>query len=79
MKQGWIKGLNKEDAERMEQDFNSSVALRSQAIKILQDKMDTAISEMLDKKSFDTASWTAKQAERIGYIRSLKEIIEIFK
>lgn len=74
MKTLLIAGLPEKDAEELTLAYQHSAVLRQRFVKIMQDKIDAERKASLKKELYDS-NWGLKQADSIGYIRALEEII----
>ena len=77
MKTSITKGLNKQDAEIVTRQFDESISLRRQFVRVLEEKIRTNESEILSKNLYENPNWAYRQADSVGYRRALDEIISI--
>lgn len=75
----WTKGLEDDAAEEMESHFKRSKILRNRLIFILENKVEVAQRDLINTDNFILPQWELKQAERIGYINSMKQLINLIK
>lgn len=74
----WISHL-KDSKERADFEgyVRNSVSLFERLKEIIDNKIDTARKEGLSSKSYDKPSWPMYQADKVGYERALREILEL--
>lgn len=77
MKTNITQGLSKEHADEVKQEFFSSVNLRKQLIKVLEQKVETLRKERRASNSYENPSWAYSQADSIGYERAIFEFISL--
>jgi hypothetical protein len=77
MKTVLTKGLSKDQAAEIEQDFKAAAYLRERLTAILDDKIDALRREVRQKNSYDSPSWAYVQADYIGYERAIYEVISL--
>jgi hypothetical protein len=77
MKTVLTKGLPKEKAEELEQDFRASAFLRERLSAILTQKVDALRREIRQKDMYQSPSWAYVQADYIGYERAIFEVISL--
>lgn len=77
MKTVLTKGLSKDKAEEITQDFKASAFLRERLMAILEEKIDALRREVRQKNSYDSPSWAYVQADYIGYERAIYEVISL--
>lgn len=67
----------KEDRELFQKKILSAWEVLERIQAILETKRETATAEQESKNAYSDASWPMLQADRIGYRRALKEVIEL--
>ncbi len=77
MKTVLTKGLDKQKAEELEQDFKASAFLRERLTAILIQKTDALRREIRQKETYQSPSWAYVQADYIGYERAIYEVISL--
>ena len=77
MKTVLTKGLSKDQAEEITQDFKASAFLRERLTAILEEKIDALRREVRQKNSYESPSWAYVQADYIGYERAIYEVISL--
>jgi hypothetical protein len=77
MKTVLTKGLSKDKAEEITQDFKASAFLRERLTAILEEKIDALRREVRQKNSYESPSWAYVQADYIGYERAIYEVISL--
>ena len=79
MKTVWTKGLTEEQKAEMEREFIEASLFKNGLIHILSEKRDTRIKEATAKSDYENASWAYKQADHIGFLRALDEILGLLQ
>lgn len=77
MKTVLTKGLSKEQAAEIEQDFKAAAFLRERLTTILEEKVDALRRDNRQKSSYESPSWAYVQADYIGYERAIYEVISL--
>lgn len=75
MKVSLTKGLDEKEAERIKLAFTNSKTIRERLIEILSDRSEL---DLLPSQ-YDSPSWPYLHADRIGYSRAIKEMIDLIK
>ena len=73
----WAKGLNTEDAERLETTLKNSKTLLTRLAEVVKNKIEE--TDRVSTHDYDSPSWAYKAADREGYIRALKYILLLTK
>lgn len=79
MKTVWTKGLDAERREEVKRDFLSSSLLRSRLKDLLEEKKMASMKAVTLKDSYDSPNWALLQADNIGFIRALEEVISLLE
>lgn len=79
MKTALIKGLEKDAADVVKEEFARALPLRERLIQVLDEKRDARHRASLMKSNYENSAWAFSQADDIGYMRALNEIIELLK
>ncbi len=77
MKTAIVKGLTDKDAEIVSRQFEESISLRCQLVKLLEEKIRSEQSVTISKDGYESPSWAYRQADSNGYKRGLFEIISL--
>ena len=77
MKTVWTKGLDKEIAKEIVQDYKGSSLLRERLTKIIEDKSYSSDKASLAKDGYDCPNWAYKQSDTVGYRRALREVVQL--
>lgn len=77
MKQSWTKGITKENAVELRQNFKEALVMRRRLVSILKDKVETSEGNARSKLLYDNPNWALLQADQRGYERALEEVIEL--
>jgi hypothetical protein len=80
MKTSWTSDV-KDDQLKAEiiSAFKSSTVLRKRLIKMLDDKEEKKQRECMNSKSYEKNNWGFQMADSQGYMRALKEIINLIE
>ncbi|MNJ09620.1 hypothetical protein D3C77_37660 [compost metagenome] len=77
MKQSWTKGVDKELAVDINQNFKESLVLRRRLQVLLQEKIALSQKTSRSKEGYENPNWAYLQADARGYERALSEIISL--
>lgn len=77
MKQSWTKGITKENAVELRQNFKEALVMRRRLVSLLKDKVETSDANSRSKLLYDNPNWALLQADQRGYERALEEVIEL--
>ena len=77
MNKSWTEGLAKEDALALRVAIVESGPVLRRLIKILEKKMGVNTNASLGIEEYESPSWPLRQADRIGYNRSIRELIRL--
>lgn len=79
MKTAWTSGLSKDEKQEMADLFKGSVRVRRRLGEILQDKIDEYHRAMFLRNSYKDPNWEMVQADTIGYMRGLYEVVSLLE
>ena len=79
MLSSWTKGLDKDVARELRENFLHSSATRKRLGVILRNKMEENLKNQLLKGGYDTPNWSQLQADAVGYNRALQEILKLIE
>ena len=79
MKISWTKGLSGDVKKDVVQEYAASGNLRRRLEVLIQEKQSTAQKTIIAKDGYETPNWAYKQADNIGYMRAMEEIINLIK
>ena len=79
MKTVMLKGLTDEQQIEMRQAFGHAIYLRKQIIKVLQEKMDSALKSNMSKDAYNIPNWAYLQADAVGYARAMQEVMSLLE
>jgi ABC-type microcin C transport system permease subunit YejB len=79
MKDSWTRGLDPEVIKDITSNYLSSKLMRKRLIALLELKSKTNLGEMRNKISYESPSWAYLQADRMGYERALRDIIDLIE
>ena len=77
MKVSWTKGVGKELAVDITQNFKESLVLRKRLAVLLEEKAALSTKASRSKTEYESANWAYLQADARGYERALIEIIAL--
>lgn len=77
MKLNWTKGLSGEAKRDIQLEYASSSNLRKRLEVLLREKQASSQKAIISKESYDSPNWAYKQADNVGYLRALEEVISI--
>ncbi|MNN91325.1 hypothetical protein D3C81_2094260 [compost metagenome] len=77
MRQSWTKGVDKELAVDINQNFKESLVLRRRLQVLLQEKISLSQKTSRSKEGYENPNWAYLQADARGYERALSEIISL--
>lgn len=75
----WTKGLDKELARDVKENFLHSSVIRKRLGVLIRNKMEENLKNQLLKGSYDTPNWSQLQADAVGYNRALQEILKLIE
>lgn len=79
MKLNWTKGLSGDAKKDVVQEYASSGNLRARLEVLIREKQVTAQKTIIGKDAYDSPNWAYKQADHVGYLRAMEEIISLLK
>lgn len=77
MKQSWTKGITKESATELRQNFKEALVMRRRLVSLLKEKVNTSDAQSRSKLLYDNPNWALLQADQRGYERALEEVIDL--
>jgi hypothetical protein len=78
MKISWTQGVDKERAIDIKQNFKESTVLRKRFFELMVELIDSNRKNQVSKVLYDNPSWPYLQADRAGYERALRDMIDLF-
>lgn len=79
MRTSLTAGLNAEDKKLFMQDFKSSAFMRKHIQNVMRKKIETYYAEMRNKDGYEKENWALNQADSIGYVRAMNELISLLE
>lgn len=79
MKISWTKGLSGEEKKDILQEYASSSHLRQRLELLLREKQMLSQKAIISKESYDSPNWAYKQADNVGYLRAMEEVISLLQ
>lgn len=77
MKISWTKGVDRELAVDIRQNFKESLVLRRRLAVMLDEKIAASQKTSRSKAEYENPNWAYLQADARGYERALTEIISL--
>lgn len=77
MKQVWTQGLEDQLSKDVTQNYKESAVMRRRLRTILDGKIDDLHASACSKSLYDSPNWQFHQADKMGYERALRELIEL--
>lgn len=79
MKLAWTKGLSVEQKAIIKAEFDATGILRERLSAIVRSKIESARKDATLKSSYDNVNWPYLQADSVGFVRALEEILSILE
>jgi hypothetical protein len=79
MKASFVMGLSPDQTKEMEREFKEASLFRKRLSVLLAEKIQGRIKEATSKTEYESPSWAYKQADLVGYIRGMEDIISLLK
>lgn len=79
MKLNWTKGLSGEAKQDVLSEYASSSHLRARLEVLLREKQIASQKAIISKDAYDSPNWAYKQADNVGYLRAMEEIVSLLK
>ena len=77
MRKSLFKGLTEQEQLDVKASFKGSLIYRKRLTEVLQSKIDVAFTAMRNKAEYEDPSWAYKQADSLGYVRGINELINL--
>ena len=74
----WVKGKSSKDKEDIEYILRNNKIMISALLKILTEMEDEELRAERDGGQYDTPSWSHKQADRNGALRTYAKVKQLF-
>lgn len=78
MKSGLLARVTDRQKTELKKSWEETGLIRKALREHLEAKLQSERNSAEDIKSFDSGAWSCEQANRLGYIRAMKEVISIF-
>lgn len=79
MKLNWTKGLSGVAKTDVVQEYASSSNLRMRLETLIKEKQLSSQKAIISKDAYDSPNWAYKQADHVGYLRALEEVVSLIK
>ena len=73
----WASHLQGEEKKKFEELVIHNTTLLRRLTDIISRKIDTANKKNLSKQGYEDSTWAFKQADHVGYVRALNEILQL--
>lgn len=77
MKKSWTAGLDAQERDDVLASYKASTVMRRRLKALLEDKIRQSSSTARAKPSYDNPNWAYLQADNVGFLRALHEIIDL--
>lgn len=77
MKIRWTQGLDNELSRDIKESYKDSKVLRKRLTTMLQDIIEEKRKGQVLEALYDSPNWSYIQADRVGYERAIRDIIEL--
>lgn len=78
MKADWTKGIEEDKKEEVRALYKASSRFRKRLQAVLEEKSSVK-GRVASADNYDILNWNLKQADTIGYLRALKDIIDLIE
>lgn len=79
MRSSLLAGFSEAEKKVLTQDFKATVKMRKAVTATLEKKVQSYFNASVSRDSYDNPNWALMQADTAGYVRALKEIINILE
>lgn len=79
MKTSWTRGLDAQNAKDVTQFYKESVMLRKRLSVMLQHTIEDKRAGQVLESLYESPNWPYLQADRVGYERAIRDIIDLIK
>lgn len=79
MRTRWTEGLDPEAKKDIEGVYKGATLLRRRFIQMMEEKCQETMNEAISKANYNSPNWSHFHADKMGYIRGLKEAADFFK
>jgi hypothetical protein len=77
MKASWLNGLEKQREIDVRQNFKESLVIRKRLVEMLTETIESSRKVQISKGLYDNPNWSYVQADRTGYERAIRDIIDL--
>lgn len=78
MKTSWTAGVDKERSIDIRQNFKESTVLRKRFFELIFEMIESNRKTQVSKSLYDNPNWPYLQADKAGYERALRDMIDLF-
>jgi hypothetical protein len=75
MKISWTKGLLKDTALSVRQNYKESLVLRRRLVDMLEEKVRLSMRASRAEAAYENPNWALMQADSRGYERAMQEVV----
>ena len=73
----WTSHLQGEEKKKFEELVKHNTLLLKRLTDIISRKIDTANRQHISKEAYQDVTWPYKQADYVGYVRALNEMLQL--
>lgn len=73
----WASHLQGDAKKEFEELVKRNTILLRRLAEIIKRKIDTANKASINKEGYQDATWAFKQADHVGYVRALSEVLQL--
>ncbi len=73
----WTSHLKDEEKKKFEALVLNNTTLLKRLTDIISRKIDTANKKHISKEAYQDSTWAFKQADYVGYVRALNEMLQL--
>lgn len=78
MKTVWLHGLDDQKVSDLKQRFKECIIVRKRFFELVIKMIEEGRKESSSKAMLDSPNWALQQADRMGYERALRDMLELF-
>ena len=77
MRVSWTKGLEKQAAIDVKQNYKEAVVIRRRLRELLLEKISASHKASFSKEGYESGNWAYLQADARGYERALNDVVSM--
>lgn len=78
MKNSWTQGIDSERAIDVKQNFKESTVLRKRFFEVVTEMIESNRKSQVSKALYESPNWPYLQADKAGYERALRDMVDLF-